>query len=63
MMPLIVDGEKERYIKRLENFARKKTQNKALRVNEAYDKITKTENKAYTCSLKENWRQAICRHI
>lgn len=46
MMPLIVDGEKERYIKRLENFARKKTQNKALRVNEAYDKITKAENKA-----------------
>ena len=44
MMPLIVDSEKERYIKRLESFSKKKKQSKELYVEETYDKITKAEN-------------------
>lgn len=44
MMPLIVDGEKERYIKRLESFSKKKKQSNELHVEETYDKITKEEN-------------------
>ena len=45
MMSLFVDGEKESYIKRLENFSKKKKQNNSLLVDEAYDKITKEENR------------------
>lgn len=44
MMPLFVDSKKESYIKRLESFSKKKKQNKALLVDEVYDKITKEEN-------------------
>ena len=46
MMPLIVDSEKERYIKRLENFSKKKKQSNELHVDETYDKITKEKNDA-----------------
>lgn len=52
MMPLIVDGEKERYIKRLESFSKKKKQSKELYVEETYDKITKAENSSMYSFLK-----------
>lgn len=46
MMPLIVNSEKERYIKRLESFSKKKKQSTLLHVDEKYDKIIKEENSA-----------------
>ena len=52
VMPLIVDGEKERYIKRLESFSKKKKQSKELYVEETYDKITKAENSSMYSFLK-----------
>ena len=44
MMSLFVDRKKERYIKYLENFSKKKKQNNTLCVDEKYDKITREEN-------------------
>lgn len=45
MMPLLVDREKETYIKRLESFSKRKQQSTALLVDETYDKITKEKNR------------------
>lgn len=45
MMPLLVDREKETYIKRLESFSKRKQQSTVLLVDETYDKITKEKNR------------------
>lgn len=45
MMPLVVDRKKEQYIRYLDNFYKKKRQNKNLQIVETYDKITKEDNK------------------
>lgn len=44
MVPLILDLEKEKYIKRLENFEKKKSENPKIKVDAIYDKITSEGN-------------------
>lgn len=44
MMALIMNTEKEKYIKRLENFDKKKKLNSSMKVDETYDGISKEKN-------------------
>lgn len=43
-MPLHVDADIERYIKRIESFRNKKKENPNIKLNEQYDKITPEDN-------------------
>lgn len=54
MTSLVVDSDKEMYIKNLENFEKKLQNNKNLKVNIIYDKITREENyELYDALLKK----------
>ncbi|MCM1235376.1 MAG: hypothetical protein NC489_35190, partial [Ruminococcus flavefaciens] len=44
MMPLIIGGKWETYVKKLERFLEKKEKNKLITLNEEYDGITQMEN-------------------
>lgn len=44
MMSMVMDAEKESYVKLLENFVKKRNENSSVTVNEKYDGITKVQN-------------------
>lgn len=44
LMPLIVDGRKEKYIRSLERFAEKRQANAGIRADEEYDGISQAKN-------------------
>lgn len=45
MMPLLIGGKWETYVKRLERFEEKKAKNKSITLNEEYDGISKEANR------------------
>ena len=57
MMSLIMDEEKEKYVKKLENFDKKKKENNTIKVNEKYDGILKEKNKALYLYFAEKLKE------